>query len=168
MKPKNSKERSSSFLKFLALFIVTMAMILVAVFFNFQIPEKENKLLREQADVFDQEMEYQSEFFAEMQSLKQMIDSLDVPGQNTSYQNSLISTQIVDLQKNIPPKGSSHIYDMHMAIIQLYVELQTATDKLNSLQDAEGTIADYKEAFENCKKDLVQAERELYIARRTR
>ena len=168
MKPKNSKERSASFIKFLVLFLVTVSMILVAVYFNFEIPEKENKLLREQAKVIDEEMEYQSNFFAEMQILKEMIDSLDVPGQNMSYQNSMISNQLVDLQEDIPPKGSSHVYDMHMAIIQLYVELQTATDKVNSLRDAEGTIAEYKEAFENCKKDLVQAERELYIARRAR
>ena len=168
MKPKNRKERTNSFLKFLAIFIVTVSMIVVAVYFNFKIPEKENKLLREQAKVIDKEMEYQSNFFAEMRILKEMIDSLDVPGQNMSYQNSLISTQIVDLQKNIPPKGSSHVYDMHMAIIQLYVELQTATDKLHSLRDAEGTIAEYKEAYENCKEDLIEADRELYIARRSR
>lgn len=167
MKPKNNKERSNSFFKFLILFVVTVTMILVAVYFNFKIPKKENKLLREQVEVIDKEMKYQSDFFSEMQILKQMIDSLDVPGQNTSYKNSLISTQIVDLQKNIPPKGPSHIYEMHMAIIELYVELQTATDKLNSLKDAEITIANYKEAYENCSNDLTQIERELYIARRT-
>ncbi|WP_019668323.1 type VI secretion system TssO [Eudoraea adriatica] len=168
MKAKNSKERSGSFLKFFVLFVITVAMILVAVYFNFEIPEKENKLLREQVKVIKEDMEYQSDFFAEMQILKGMIDSLKVPGQNTSYQNTLISTKIVDLEKNVPPKSSSHVYDMHMAIIQLYIELQTATDKLQSLRDAEGTIAEYKEFYENCRDDLIEAERELYIARRSR
>ena len=167
MKPKNSRERTNSFLKFLAIFLVTVAMIVVAVYFNFKIPSKENKLLREQAEVIKGEMEYQKAFYIEMKDLKVMIDSLDIPGQNMSYQNSLISTEIVDLQKNIPPKGSSHIYDMHMGIIQLYVELQTAKDKLHSLQDAEGIIEEYKEALERCQSDLKQSERELYIQRRS-
>lgn len=142
-------------------------MIVVAVYFNFKIPAKENKLLRERAEVIKGEMAFQSKFYDEMQSLKAMIDSLDTPGQNSSYQNTLISTQIVDLQNRIPTKDSTYLYDMHHSIIQLYVELQTAKDKLHALRNAEGTIEEYKTALETCREDLKQMERELLIERRS-
>lgn len=163
MKPKNSKERRNSFLKFLALFLVTVGMIVAAVFFNYRVPSKENALLREQSKVIESEMEFQSGFFNEMGHVKRMIDSLDVPGQNTAYQKNLISSKLVELQKTIPTKDSTYLYDMHMTIIELYVELQSAKDKLHALRDAEGTIAEYKEALDKCNQYLKEAERELRI-----
>lgn len=167
MKPKNSKERRISFLKFLALFIVTVSAILAAVFFNFKVPAKENSLLREQASIIEVGQEFQSEFFDDMKGLKGLIDSMEIEGQNRPYQNSLISGRIVELQNGIPPKDATYLYDMHMEIIQLYVELQTAKDKLLELKDAETTIKEYKSALDGCRDDLKQMERELFIERRS-
>ena len=98
--------------------------------------------------------------------LQQMIDSLGIPGQNSSYENQRISAKIVELEKNIPPKSSTHIYDMHMAITKLYVELQSAKNKLNGLQQSETLITEYEMDLEKCKEELTQTKRELYIARR--
>lgn len=141
-------------------------MILVAVYFNFKIPEKENVLLREQIRTISSENDFQSKFYSEMMILKEMIDSIGTPGQNLSYENSRISAKIVELEKSIPPKSSSHIYDMHIAITKLYVELQGAKINLIALKDSKNAIAKYQLDYENCKKDLTQLERELYIARK--
>ena len=163
MKPKNSKERRTSFLKFLALFVVTVGMIVTAVYFNFKVPSKENALLRETSKVIETEREFQDNFYKELVDVKGMIDSLDVPGQNTDYQNSQISKKLVDLQATIPTKDDTYLYDMHTSMITLYVELQTAKDKLHALRDAEGMIDEYKEELEKCRSELKQAERELRI-----
>ncbi len=167
MKPTNSKERRVSFLKFLALFIATVVSIQAAVFFNYSVPKKENALLRQSNMETEIERDFQKNFFAEMRGLKGLIDSMDIEGQNISYQKSLISGKIVDLQKKIPPKDSTYLYDMHMDVIQLYVELQTAKEKLLGLKDAESTIDEYKTAFKDCQENVKQLERELYIERRS-
>ncbi len=168
MKPKNSKKRRNSFLKFLALFIVTVCSVQAAVFFNYKVPKKENELLRQKAKRSETESKFQAEFFSEMKGLKGLIDSMDIEGQNISYQSSLINDKIVDLQKKIPAKDSTYLYDMHMDIIQLYVELQATKENLLELKDAETTIAEYKTALDECQDDLKQLERELYIERRSR
>ena len=167
MKPKNSKERRNSFLKFLALFLFTVAMVVTAVYFNFKVPNKENQILKAQALNIKKEMDFQNNFNKEMSTVKNMIDSMDVPGQNISYQNSLISTKLVDMQKMIPTKDSTYRYDMYTNIVGLYIELQETKDRLRSLEDAESTIQEYKEAFEKCKDDYKEVERELYILRRS-
>ena len=167
MKPKNSKERRNSFLKFLALFLFTVAMVVTAVYFNFKVPKKENQILKAQALNIKKEMDFQNNFNKEMSTVKNMIDSMDVPGQNISYQNSLISTKLVDMQKMIPTKDSTYRYDMYTNIVGLYIELQETKDRLRSLEDAESTIQEYKEAFEKCKDDYKEVERELYILRRS-
>lgn len=161
MKPKNSKERRTSFLKFLGLFIATVAMILLAVYFNFKVPTKENNLLREQSKLIEKEMEFQGNFFEEMQTVKRMIDSLEVPGAQINYESKLISSKLVEMQQSIPIADSTHLYDMHTTIVDLYVEMMENKEKLRSLSDAEGTIEEYKDALKQCRDDLKQAEREL-------
>ena len=165
MKPKNSKERRSAFFKFLGLFLVTMLTLLVAVYFNFKVPNKENALLKTQVKAVEKEMTFQNDFSAEMESIKSMIDSLDVPGQNVPYQNSKISEKLVSLQKTIPTKDSTFRYDMYSNIVAAYADLQQSEGELIDLKDAKNTIEDYKEALEKCRNDLKQAERDLYIAR---
>jgi hypothetical protein len=163
MKPKNSKERRLSFLKFLGLFVLTSVMIVAAVFANYNVPQKENALLRENSKVVKAEMDFQSNFFDEMQDVKSLIDSLDVPGQNTNFLKSQINDKLVDLQKTIPTRDSTYLYEMHSSIVNLYVELAAAKDKLHELKDAEGTIEEYREAYEDCSRELKAAERELRI-----
>ncbi|MGJ8667129.1 MAG: type VI secretion system TssO [Patiriisocius sp.] len=163
MKPKNSKDRRSAFLKFLGLFIVTVGMIVAAVYFNFKVPNKENDLLRAQSKFINEETAFQNNFYTEMEKVKSMIDSLDVPGAQVDYESKLISSKLVDMQKSLPTKDSTYLYDMHSSIVQMYVELMDNKQKLRSLSDAEGTIQEYKEAYESCRQDLKQAERELRI-----
>lgn len=168
MEPKNRKKRRISFLKFLALFIVTVCSVQAAVYFNYAVPKKENRLLRQKSAMLDSESKFQEGFFAEMKGLKGLIDSMDIEGQNISYQSSLITDKIVDLQKKIPSKDSTYLYDMHMDITQLYLELRATKENLIELKDAEKTIAEYKTALKECQEDLKQLERELFIERRSR
>lgn len=165
MKPKNSKERRASFFKFLALFAVTITAILFAVYFNFKVPNKENTLLKDKIKAVDKEMIFQDNFSKEMKTILGMIDSLDIKGQNLSYQNSLISGRLVDLQKTIPTKDSTYRYDMYTNIVAVFAELQDSKAELSKLKDAKATIDEYKGALDRCKEDLKQCERDLFIAR---
>lgn len=168
MKPKNVKERRNSFLKFLLLFLITTATVVTAVFFTFKIPVKENTMLKERAKVFSKEMKFQNSFFNSMKKVKGLIDSLDVPGQNVSYLNSLISKDLVELQKSIPRKDSTFKYDMYSNVVKLYVDIQDMKGKLRDLKDAENTIEQYKEELEKTQQDFKQLERDLLIARQNR
>lgn len=168
MKPKNVKERRNSFLKFLLLFLITTATVVTAVFFTFKIPVKENTMLKERAKVFSKEMKFQNSFFNSMKKVKGLIDSLDVPGQNVSYLNSLISKDLVELQKSIPRKDSTFKYDMYSNVVKLYVDIQDMKGKLRDLKDAESTIEQYKEELEKTQQDFKQLERDLLIARQNR
>ena len=166
MKPKNSKERNSSFLKFLLLFLVTTGTAVGAVYFNYRIPSHENELLRTQAKSIDTDMKFQSNFFQEMKVLKSLIDSLDVRGQNIPLQNSEISDKLVQLKNSIPTKDEeSHLYDMHMSIVDLYADFQVIKGNIIELRDAESIIEELEEDLKACKRELKEAERNLRITR---
>ncbi|WP_299888143.1 type VI secretion system transmembrane protein TssO [uncultured Lacinutrix sp.] len=166
MKPKNSKERRSAFFKFLALFVITMLAILFAVYFNFKVPNKENDLLKAQVKAVEKEMEFQKNFSEQMETIKGMIDSLDVPGQNLPHENSKISNKLVELQKSIPTKDSTFRYDMYTNIVNTFSNLQQSEIELIDLNDAKNTIEEYKMALEKSNNELDQVKRDLFIARK--
>jgi len=173
MKPKNTKERRNSFLKerrnsflkFLALFLVTVGTIITAIYFNFKVPKKENTLLKEQAKAIKDEAKFQDEFYKEMFETKKLFDSLEVPGSNKAYLNSLISKKLVDLQAAIPTKDSTSKYDMYTRIVNLHVDLQESKDKLNDLSDTAETISQYEETLDKCKSDYIQLQRDMDVLR---
>lgn len=165
MKPINDKERQKAFLKFLLFFLATNIIIVFAIYFDFKVPVKENELLKSQVELSKFESDYQLRFFENMQSINAMLDSLDIPGQNLSYQNSLISAKLVELKKSIPTKDSTYRYDMYSSIVNLLVEYQDLKSEILELSDSKTTIEEYKTALDRCRADLRQTERDLYIAR---
>lgn len=168
MKAKNRKARRSSFLKFFLLFIVTVLIIVVALFFDFKImPFKENKVLRAEAVQIEKEVKFQEGFSEDIKKLKGMVDSLDIPGQNRAFLNSMLSAQIVKLQEKIPVKDSTYRYDMYNNIIWSFAEIQKLKEQVDSYSDVEERISEYKEELEKCRDDLQESERTVDALRRS-
>lgn len=167
MKAKNRKARRNSFLKFFLLFIVTVLIIVVALFFDFKImPFKENKVLREQAAQIEKEIQFQEGFSEDIKMLKGMVDSLDIPGQNRAFMNSMLSAQIVKLQEKIPVKDSTYRYDMYNNIIWSFAEIQKLKEQVASYADVEERISQYKEELEKCRDELSEEKRTVDALRR--
>ncbi|MGB0879731.1 MAG: type VI secretion system TssO [Polaribacter sp.] len=168
MKPKNIKERRNSFLKFLLLFLITSGTIVTAIFFTFKVPVKENNTLKAQAKKINTEIIFQNSFSNKMKKVRGMIDSLDVPGQNTEYLNQLIGKNLAEMQKSIPTKDSTYRYDMYSSVVNLFLDIQDMKEDLSELKDAENTIEEYKEALEKSEQENKQLRRDLLITTRRR
>ncbi|GAA0873406.1 hypothetical protein GCM10009117_25530 [Gangjinia marincola] len=166
MKSKNYKERRQSILKFALLFIITMAIIVTAFYFDFdRVPFKENKLLREQSVAIQNEFQFQEKFSTEMEEISSLLDSLDIPGQNLSYINYQIDTKIVDLQNSIPKEDSTYRYDMYANIVNSFVNMQEYKNKLNEYSDVDARLVEFKEKLEEAREDLTECNRTLDIYR---
>ena len=50
LQPLNAREHNQAFLKFLFFLILTLIMVVSAVYINFEIPNKELSILRERSD----------------------------------------------------------------------------------------------------------------------
>jgi len=167
MKAKNRKARRNSFLKFFLLFILTTSIVVVALFFDFNVmPIKENKVLRQQAVEIEKEMKLQEDFSKDIQLLKGMVDSLDIPGQNRAFLNSMLSSQIVKLQEKVPVKDSTYRYDMYNNIIWSFAEIQKLKEELNSYSDVEERITEYREELAKCRDELKEEKRTVDALRR--
>ena len=64
-----------------------------------------------------------------------------------NFLKSQINDKLVVLQNTIPTQDDTpNVYDMHATIVNLYVELTAAKDKLHELRDAEETIDEIYES----------------------
>ncbi len=166
MKPKNSKERRSSFIKFIALFVLVVTVLLVAVFFNFRIPKQENLLLKATIDEVEASEKYQKEFANEVNQVTRMIDSLDTVGVNKVFLNEVLVQRLAKVQESINNGEASDLHkDMYFTIIDSYEDLRKAKEELENLKDSKKKIDEYKAAYEKAKEDLDDLKDEYRILR---
>ncbi len=167
MEPKNKKERTSSILKFAALFAATVILILTTAFFDFnRLPVKENTILREKVSSVEKERIYQDNFSKKSNEIKSLIDSLDTPGQNIQYFNALINSKIVELQKSIPDKDSTSNYGMYVNAIQSYVDIQELKTKLKGYDGLDVKLKEYRKELDRITTKYDECQRYLSSLRR--
>ncbi|MTI31845.1 type VI secretion system TssO [Xanthovirga aplysinae] len=162
MEVLNKKERIRAFLLFLLLFIITMAMVVLAIFFDFQLPLEQNKLLKAENQRISKEIDFQLKYKEHMFKTKHLLDSINLEGQNSSYLQQLVGAELIDMQKitQNEPQVNGDMYDL---IISLYLDILEDKKKLRELKNANNTITELKENLETYKTELESARKNLLV-----
>jgi len=81
----NAKLRNQAFWKFMIFFVVTVLIVITAVFFDYDVPNKENALLRGKIDDYETQSYNQQQFIASMEAAKKLIDSMVKSGEYDEF-----------------------------------------------------------------------------------
>lgn len=160
MRVLNKQERLSAFLWFLLFFIVTVGLFVLAIFFNFQVPSRENAELRKELATFRQEQAFQGEFLGKLDRVRNNLDSINLPNQNANYMDQVIAQDLVSMRNSIPKDAVTH-YGLYANIIQNCLLLQQSKQQLRGLSNAQQSIAELKEKISDLNKELENARSEL-------
>lgn len=133
MKPGNQEERKRAFFNFLLFFIVTVGVILTAVFFSFKVPLRENAQLRAEAVRMDNERMVLSRFEKKMQETVTMLDSINESGNQVPIIDNQISRNIEDLANMISDSVSAKNF-----YVSLVANLTSVQKLKKQLRDASG------------------------------
>ncbi|MGI9544837.1 MAG: type VI secretion system TssO [Cyclobacteriaceae bacterium] len=166
MRPLNTKDRRLAFLKFLLLFVSCLALIMLSVFWTFQVPVKENKLFRESNEQIVESLEFQQKFAEEMENILGLLDSLNLPETNAYYMDQLIGAKLVDLQdlrQSLDPSDRHHVHTMYSNVVQTFLDLQEARKQLRALDQAGTKLAECNGDLTELKSELDGVKRELNI-----
>ena len=161
MEPLNKKERKKAFWKFLAFFIVTILFVMGAVFINFDIPQKQKKLLAKENELLNRELDFQTDFSKGIKEVKATLDSINQSGQNVMYLERLVNTKLAEINQSIPEGDSLRQRKLYNYVIQSFLDLQESKRKLRELQNAQKLIQKYKKNVERYMEALEQTERDL-------
>ena len=140
MSPHNQAERSHAFRNFLLFFILTVALIIAAVFFSIQVPLKHNEQLREQLTLVENERTFSSTFVNKMSETMNLLDSIML--NEVQGKAELIDGKITEnLQKmNAMINDSLSGKSLYRNVVLNFADLQRAKKQL---RDASGKDANF-------------------------
>ncbi len=167
MEVLNKKERTSSFLIFLLFFIITVGIIVGAVYFDFYIPKKELAHLREENYKMQAEFSFQEQFAKKLEEVKKYTDSLGVKGQDFYYNQQLANNTIIDMQKMIPVGDSLARNNMYDNMVLAYRQIVQDKKTINLLGGSKEEIDNLIQQIETYKKEYEIVKRDLEICRVT-
>jgi cell division protein FtsL len=142
----NSKDRNQAFLKFLILFLVTVVLVVFAVYFDYRLPIRENKVFQEEISLQRQQDIDQQKFAAKMQEVIVLIDSMDKPGTNATNLASQFTGKLNDLNiLQLKDNTAYGVIDKNITVklSELYEEKKTIanlTEKANRYDAAEAEV----------------------------
>jgi hypothetical protein len=143
----NSKERAQAYYKFLLFFVITVIVVVLAIFFDFYMPGKENKLLKDEVYVQRRQEATQQKFVEKMKRAISLLDSMNTGKNNTEQLRLLFTAQMRDLQ-NLQENAGGLYNELDNAVIQ---NLNALIEKKNTITDLERSVQRYKDDLESCK-----------------
>lgn len=155
----NSKERQQAFWKFLFFFLLSVAIILLAAYFDTRIPTKDNQMMRQQLAHFKIQENAQEKFTRSMNDARILIDSLRKPGVNKAYLNSQIADKIRELAA-LQYKDSSMYSKLNSYVIDVFQRYHEATTTV-------ADMGDLPIQAEKLKNENAQLQRDLTECRQT-
>lgn len=161
----NSKERNEAFLKFLLFFVVTLLLVILAIYFNFRLPVRENKMLQDEIETQRQQDMNQTKFVAKMQEAVILLDSLGKGGPGTEQINLQLNGKLAELS-GLQLKDNNIYGKMDKAIVEKFSELQSLKRRLQTLQEKEDQISRMEAELNTTKNQLIQAQSDLDAYRR--
>lgn len=159
----NKKERTSAFLLFLLMFIITTGVLFFAVFFNYRLPLKENEVLKNENDKILAEFNFQKKFSEKIEHIGVLIDSLDKSPESFQFIEQNISFELVELKEKIPADSdqSLKLYDNVILTITDLVNAKKLLLQVNDSKKEIDMLNTQIKAYEEENKDLI---RELRLA----
>ncbi|MBK7098631.1 MAG: hypothetical protein IPH58_10095 [Sphingobacteriales bacterium] len=97
MRPNNIQERNKSFQRFLLFFILTVAIIMVTVFFGIRVPYAENEKLREQIAQMDKENQFRENFSVSMTETQSLLDTVNLDVARAGLIDGRITQKVQDM-----------------------------------------------------------------------
>lgn len=164
MEPLNTKERSSAILKMALLFLFTLIVFVVAIYFDYQVPNKQLDMVKAERDKLKQEMMQVKELMNGVKEFREnfVLNSDDEDGRYIGRWE--MSRNSLNQIKAINKDEESVIYAICDDIDWLGTSLTGATQLVARYkeqgvgsEDLEEEIKDLKSQLRQCENDLDQA-----------
>jgi hypothetical protein len=150
----NSNERNQAFFKFMVFFLLTMVLIVCAVYVDFRgLPATRQKLQEERLSVQRVETQAQQQFVVQMERARVLLDSLDKSGKNQVQVDIMLVGMLADMEK-LRQRDSSLNGKLNSEIVDSFVELQQLKKENAKLHELAMRARDLELDLKECQKAL--------------
>ena len=156
----NSQDRNQAFLKFLLFFIITVILIIVAIFFDYRMPIRENRMLQDEVDVQRQRETNQQKFVQKLDEVLPLLDSIGTSGANNEILKVQVSGKINDLS-GLQENSNTVTGKMNKVIIEKLTELMNNKNQLMEMDTKVRKYDELQTELRDCKTNLKNAQDEI-------
>lgn len=148
----NGKDRTQAYLKFLLFFVITVVVVVLAVYFDFYTPGRENKLLKDEVYVQRRQEANQQKFIDKMLRAVSLLDSMDKSAKDALQLQPQVQNLINDMT-GLQENSGTMFGQLNNTIIS---ELNNRLGQKRSITAMEEQMNRYKADLESCKGQLQQ------------
>ena len=153
----NSKDRTQAYWKFLLFFVITVMVVVIAVYFDFYMPSKENKLLKDEVYVQRRQEANQQKFIDKMLRAVSMLDSMDKSAKDARQLKPQVHN-LIDEMNGLKENSGTMFGQLNTTVIS---ELNELLDKRDMLTAQEEQMNRYKADLESCKGQAQQLQLQM-------
>jgi hypothetical protein len=162
----NARLRSQAYLKFMLFFVITILMIVAAVYFDVGIPAKDNKMLREKIRSYESEVYNQQQFITATRTAKSLVDSMKRLGQYNALLDREIARQL-EIMKS-PGYPDNSVYGiMSKDIFNVLYDYNELSKSFIDSKDAVQQVQKLTNDLNVCQSKLDNAQRSLDLYRKS-
>jgi hypothetical protein len=138
----------------MAFFLITIILIVCAVYVNFRgLPIKRQKLLEEQFVIHRTETQAQQQFVQQMESARLLLDSLDKGGKNKVQLQADLGGKLTNMER-LKQSDTSLNGKLNAAVLNAFIELQGLKAALENHQVLVSRVNDLQNQLDICNAAL--------------
>ncbi len=135
MKPENTKERKSLFIKLLIFYIIGVVIVIIPVYMTIRQPGIQNQQTSEELNMINEQIAFQRDYVAvQMDSVKGLLDNFETKVTDKDKLNADIGLLLSEMEKAVS-KDTTWRLPMNNNIISTYLELKKLHNKVIELSD---------------------------------
>ena len=131
----NKEQRTKAYWFFVLFFVLTVTIVVVAMFANVHFPFEENKLLKEKNTKLEKDIAIQNHFAADLEKVKVAVDSIGVSNLKDDFFNEKLALSILaDMYKQLPKDtlNNKNMYNNTILICKQYIDAKKHIKKLTA------------------------------------
>jgi hypothetical protein len=139
----------------MAFFIITITLIVCAVYVDFQgLPQKRQRLFEQQFANHRTEMQVQQQFVQQMESARIFLDSFGKSGKNKFQVEAGLDGKLNDMEK-LKQRDTSINGKLDQAILNAFLELRDLKKEMESHQTLVARVDELENLLNECRQSLL-------------
>lgn len=170
MEPLNTDTRRKALINFLIFFTITVSLIVVAVFFSFQVPFKENEQLSRQVEIVKNERIFTEKFERNMNDVMRLFDSLNHKDANIILIDGKITEKIqgmngmIDSDTSFVGDPSSQLVkELYTSVVESLSKFHSAKKELREATSKDVTLGELKQENARLSSELNYVKQSLNV-----
>jgi hypothetical protein len=170
MEPLNKTARSKAFTNFVIFFIITIALVVTAVFFSIEVPFERNKQLTDQMKVVEAERLFTQKFESNMNEAMKLVNDLNKKELDVTITDGKLEERIKSMNALVDTDSSyaadpnsATIKELYSSVVESLSNLRIAKKESREAAGKDANLSELKQEIASLNTQLSNAKQTINV-----